>query len=94
MHVVQLQTQAPKAAPKPSNTSHAFLPATAKVATVAEAVAMTEELRHSQQAANRQVESIDDLLESFCLPHVVRVGVGGGVLVTMMWNDCCHHGVW
>ncbi|KAL3138717.1 hypothetical protein ABBQ32_006471 [Trebouxia sp. C0010 RCD-2024] len=55
MHVVQLQTHAPRAAPKPSNTSHAFLPATAKMATVAEAVAMTEQLRHSQQAANREV---------------------------------------
>lgn len=57
MHVVQLQTHAPKAAPKPSNTSHAFLPATARMAIVAEAVAMTEQLRHSQQAANREVES-------------------------------------
>lgn len=57
MHVVQLQTHSPKAPPKSSNTGHAFVAATAKVPTVAEAVGMTEQLRLSQEAANLQVQT-------------------------------------
>ena len=57
MHVVQLQTHSPKVAVKSINTSHAFVPATVKVSTVAEAVAMTEQLRLSEEAANQEVQT-------------------------------------
>lgn len=57
MHVVQLQTHSPKAPPKSSNTGHAYVAATAKMPTVAEAVDITEQLRMSQEAANLQVQT-------------------------------------
>ena len=57
MHVVQLQTHMPKALPKSISTGHAFVTATARMATVAEAVAMTEQLRQSEEAANKEVET-------------------------------------
>ena len=57
MHVVQLQTHTTKVPPKSSSTGHAFVPATAKVPTVAEAVATTEQLRLSKEAANQEVQT-------------------------------------
>lgn len=57
MHVVQLQTHAAKVAPKSSSTGHAFVAATSRMPTVAEAVAMTEQLRLSEEAANQEVQT-------------------------------------
>ena len=57
MHVVELQTHTPKVPPKSSSTGHAFVPATARAPTVAEAVAITEQLRLSEEAANQEVQT-------------------------------------
>ena len=57
MHVVELQTHAPRVHPKSSSTGHAFVAATARVPSVAEAVAMTEQLRLSKEAANQEVQT-------------------------------------
>ncbi len=54
MHVAELQSK-PAAMPKSADTGHAFVPATSRVLTLAEAAAMTEQLRHSEQAVNQEV---------------------------------------
>lgn len=80
MHVVQLQTHSPKAPPKSSNTGHAFVAATAKMPTVAEAVGITEQLRMSQEAANLQVQTaLFYITHSFhlCSWTVARTAVAG-----------------
>jgi len=54
MHVAELQSK-PPALPKSAGTGHAFMPATSRVMTLAEGAAMTEQLRHSEQAVNQEV---------------------------------------
>ncbi|KAL0043957.1 hypothetical protein WJX82_008849 [Trebouxia sp. C0006] len=54
MHVAELQSK-PPAMPKSADTGHAFVPATSRVMTLAEAAAMTEQLRHCEQAVNQEV---------------------------------------
>jgi len=54
MHVAELHSK-PPAMPKAADTGHAFVPATSRVMTLAEAAAMTEQLRHSEQAVNQEV---------------------------------------
>lgn len=53
MHVAELQSK-PLALPKSADTGHAFVPATSRVMTLAEAAAMTDQLRHSEQAVNQE----------------------------------------
>lgn len=80
MHVTTLQTQPPRVPPKSTGTGNAFLPATAKVPTLAEAAALTEHLRHRQEAANQEVAPY-----SFCCPggYLVSCHVQGlGLLVS------------
>lgn len=54
MHVAELQSKSP-ALPKSANTGHAFVPATSRVMTLAEAAAITEQLHWSEQAVNQEV---------------------------------------
>ncbi|KAA6419118.1 MAG: hypothetical protein FRX49_10858 [Trebouxia sp. A1-2] len=54
MHVAELKSK-PPALPKSAATGHAFVPATSRVMTLAEAAAMTEQLRCSEQAVNQEV---------------------------------------
>ncbi len=61
MHVAELQSK-PPAMPKSADTGHAFVPATSRVMTLAEAAAMTEQLRHCEQAVNQEVIYIHQLL--------------------------------
>ena len=55
MHVASLQSQPAASQPRSCATGHAFAPATARVPTVAEAMAMTQQLRHSEQAVCQEV---------------------------------------
>lgn len=55
MHVAELKSK-PPALPKSAATGHAFVPATSRVMTLAEAAAMTEQLRCSEQAVNQEVK--------------------------------------
>ncbi len=41
--------------PKSADTGHAFVAANSRALTLAEAAAMTEQLRHSEQAVNQEV---------------------------------------
>ena len=58
MHVASLQRQAPQSSPKSASTGHAFLPATSLTMSTADAAAMTEQLRHAQQAVNQEVTAL------------------------------------
>ena len=64
MHVAELQSK-PPALPKSADTGHAFVPATSRVMTLAEAAAMTDQLRHSEQAVNQEVM----LFPTQCIAH-------------------------
>ena len=67
-HVTTLQTQPPKVPAKSTGTGHAFLPATARMPTLAEAAATTEQLRQCQEAAHQKValHTIDVLDFNIC----------------------------
>ena len=71
MHVAELQSK-PAPMPKSADTGHAFVPATSRVMTLAEAAAMTEQLRQSEQAVNQEV---------MCCQHSALAALG---LVSMM----------